>query len=199
MAFLINNNIEGLIFDLDGTLADTMPFHMKAWEYSSNIHGITFTSEFLKKHTGTPAWRIADILFEEQNVGGRISVDQFLKTKTEWFYKNQHKVKAIKPVSDIALKYYKHLPMAIGTGGHYEAVHRTLEVIGMKQYFDIVVTANDVSRHKPDPETFIKCAELMKIDPQRIMVFEDGDLGIEAAIRAGMTPVDVRGWYKSEW
>jgi HAD superfamily hydrolase (TIGR01509 family) len=89
--------------------------------------------------------------------------------------------------------------MAVGTGGHREAVERTLEVTGLKQYFDIVVTANDVTHFKPHPETFLRCAELMKTEPRFIEVFEDGDLGIEAAVTAGMVATDVRSWYDSSW
>ena len=61
------------------------------------------------------------------------------------------------------------------------------------------MTANDVLQHKPFPETFLKCAELMKIDPEFIEVFEDGDLGIEAGVRAGMKVTDVRSWFPSNW
>jgi HAD superfamily hydrolase (TIGR01509 family) len=70
---------------------------------------------------------------------------------------------------------------------------------GIRQYFDIVITANDVENFKPHPETFLKCAEMMHIDPQFIEVFEDGDLGIEAALEAGMQATDVRKWYDSSW
>jgi HAD superfamily hydrolase (TIGR01509 family) len=69
----------------------------------------------------------------------------------------------------------------------------------MRKYFDIVVTANDVEHHKPDPETFLKCADLMNIKPSFIEVFEDGDLGIEAALRGGMIATDVRSWYDSDY
>jgi HAD superfamily hydrolase (TIGR01509 family) len=89
--------------------------------------------------------------------------------------------------------------MSVGTGGHREAVERTLEVTGLRKYFDIIITANDVENFKPHPETFLKCAELMKIQPGFIEVFEDGDLGIEAAITAGMLATDVRTWYDSKW
>ena len=100
---------------------------------------------------------------------------------------------------DIVKKYHGILPMAVGTGGHREAVESTLEVTGLRKYFDIVITANDVKNFKPHPETFLKCAELMKIDPEFIEVFEDGDLGIEAAIAAGMIATDVRSWYDSDY
>jgi beta-phosphoglucomutase-like phosphatase (HAD superfamily) len=115
------------------------------------------------------------------------------------FYESQHLIKPIEQVADIVRKYFGKLPMAVGTGGHREAVERTLEVIGMRKYFDIVVTANDVEHHKPDPETFLKCADLMNIKPSFIEVFEDGDLGIEAALRGGMIATDVRSWYDSDY
>jgi HAD superfamily hydrolase (TIGR01509 family) len=89
--------------------------------------------------------------------------------------------------------------MAVGSGGHREAVIRTLEITGLRKYFDIIVTANDVDNFKPHPETFLKCAELMNVDPAHIEVFEDGDLGIEAARMAGMVATDVRSWYDSNW
>jgi len=89
--------------------------------------------------------------------------------------------------------------MAVGTGGHREAVERTLEITGLRQYFDIVVTANDVNAFKPDPETFLKCARLMNVEPRFIEVFEDAELGIQAARNAGMMVTDVRSWYNSNW
>jgi HAD superfamily hydrolase (TIGR01509 family) len=89
--------------------------------------------------------------------------------------------------------------MSVGTGGHRDAVERTLEITGLKKYFDIIVTANDVGSYKPDPETFLKCAELMKVDPPYVEVFEDSELGIQAAHNAGMIVTDVRSWYDSNW
>src|SRR5664280_1305041 len=103
------------------------------------------------------------------------------------------------PVVNIVKKYSGLLPMAVGTGGHREAVERTLEITGLREYFDIIVTANDVDNFKPHPETFLKCAELMKVDPEFIEVFEDGDLGLRAAEMAGMIATDVRSWYDSNW
>ena len=108
-------------------------------------------------------------------------------------------VKPIGPVVDIVKEYHGTLPMAVGTGGHREAVERTLEITGLREYFDIIVTANDVNSFKPHPETFLKCAELMEVEPEFIDVFEDGELGIEAAKKAGMNAIDVRSWYDSNW
>jgi HAD superfamily hydrolase (TIGR01509 family) len=122
-----------------------------------------------------------------------------MQGKLEEFNTIQHNVTPIEPVTALVQKYHGKMPIAVGTGGHREAVEKTLEIIGIREYFDIIVTANDVKNHKPHPETFLRCAELMNLDPSECEVFEDGDLGIEAARRAGMIATDVRTWYESNW
>jgi beta-phosphoglucomutase family hydrolase len=199
MLYDIKRGIKGLIFDLDGTLADTMPYHFKGWRIACQKFGAEIDTAFLRKHTGTPGWIIADEIINMCKLNGSVTIDQIMNEKLIEFYKDQHLVKPILPVVEIVKKYHNILPMAIGTGGHREGVERTLEITGLRKYFDIVVTANDVDNFKPHPETFLKCAERMKIEPQFIEVFEDGDLGIEAALEAGMTATDVRSWYDSSW
>jgi len=199
MKYDIKQGVKGLIFDLDGTLADTMPFHFNAWKMACQKYGAELDTDFLKKHTGSPGWIIAGEIIKQFGLNGNVTVDQIVDEKLIEFDKSQHLVKPIIPVFEIAKKYYGILPMAIGTGGHREAVERTLEIAGLRKYFEIVITANDVEKFKPHPETFLKCAELMKIDPADIEVFEDGDLGLEAATEAGMKATDVRSWYDSAW
>jgi beta-phosphoglucomutase-like phosphatase (HAD superfamily) len=199
MQYDIKPGIKGLIFDLDGTLADTMPYHFKSWKTACQKFGADLDTSFLRKHTGTPGWIIADEIIKNCNLNGSVTIEQIMDEKLIEFYKDQHLVKPIIPVVDIAKKYWGILPMAVGTGGHRQAVERTMEVTDIRKYFDIVITANDVENFKPHPETFLKCAELMKIEPEFIEVFEDGDLGIEAALNAGMVVTDVRSWYDSSW
>jgi beta-phosphoglucomutase family hydrolase len=199
MTYDIKPGIRGLIFDLDGTLADTMPLHFAGWQAACKKFGAKIDNAFLRKHTGSPGWLIAEEIIKENNLGDTVTVDQIVAEKLMIFSRDQHTVKPIAPVVEIVKKYHGILPMAVGTGGHREAVERTLEITGIRHYFDIVITANDVANFKPHPETFLKCAELMKVEPRYIEVFEDGDLGIEAAITAGMVPTDVRTWYDSNW
>jgi beta-phosphoglucomutase-like phosphatase (HAD superfamily) len=199
MQYEIKPGIKGLIFDLDGTLADTMPFHFRGWKIACKKFGADIEPAFLRKHTGSPGWIIASEIIKECNLNGNVSIDEIMNEKLKEFYKDQHLVKPILPVVEIVKKYHGILPMSVGTGGHRLAVERTLEITGLRKYFDIVVTANDVDNFKPHPETFLKCAEQMNVDPEFIEVFEDGDLGIEAAIKAGMVATDVRSWYDSNW
>jgi beta-phosphoglucomutase-like phosphatase (HAD superfamily) len=195
----IKPGVKGLIFDLDGTLADTMPYHFKGWRKACRKFGADIDTAFLRKHTGSPGWIIADEIIKKCNLTGSVTADQIIDEKLSEFYKEQHLVKPIEPVVDIVKKYYGKLPMAVGTGGHREAVERTLEITDLRKYFDIIITANDVDNFKPHPETFLKCAALMDVDPKFIEVFEDGDLGIEAALSAGMVATDVKSWYDSNW
>jgi len=199
MLYDIKPGIKGLIFDLDGTLADTMPYHFKGWQMASQKFGAEIDTAFLRKHTGSPGWIIAGEIIKKCGLDSSVTVEQIIEEKLITFYKEHHRVKPIIPVVDIVKKYHGILPMAVGTGGHREAVERTLEVTGLRKYFEIIITANDVDNFKPHPETFLKCADLMNLNPEVIEVFEDGDLGIEAALEAGMTATDVRSWYDSDW
>lgn len=195
----ITPGTKALIFDLDGTLADTMPYHFQAWQKACRRFGIEMDTAFLQSYTGAPGWKIAEAVIEQNGMSGKVSVNEIMQVKLDEFFTIQHLVTAIEPVAALARKYNGILPMAVGTGGHREAVEKTLEITGLSKYFDIIVTANDVERHKPDPETFLRCAELMGVEPRYCEVFEDGDLGIEAAKRAGMIATDVRSWYQSDW
>ncbi len=199
MQYDIKHGMKGLIFDLDGTLADTMPFHFKGWKTACQEFGADIDTAFLRKHLGTPGWIIAEEIIKKCNLNGSITIEQIMEAKFIEFYKVQHLVKPIIPVVDIVKKYFGVLPMAVGTGGHREAVERTLETTQLRKYFEIIITANDVENYKPHPETFLKCAAQMKIEPEFIEVFEDGDLGIKAALEAGMNATDVRSWYDSNW
>lgn len=176
MEYDIKPGVKGLIFDLDGTLVDSMPLHYDGWKKACDRFGAHIDPAFLKFHTGSPGWAIAAAIIEKSGLNGNVTVQQIMKVKLEEFYKVQHLIRPIEPVAELVRKYWGKLPMAVGTGGHREAVERTLQVTGMRKYFEIVVTANDVEKHKPFPDTFLKCAEMMMVDPQFIEVFEDGDL-----------------------
>lgn len=195
----ITPGVKGLIFDLDGTLADSMPWHYRAWQQACLRYGLVMDPHLLQALTGAPGWKIAEEVLRVNGMSGKIEALEILEVKMDEFISLQHNVRPIEPVTRLVCRYHGMLPMAVGTGGHRRAVEKTLEVIGLRECFDIIVTANDVTNHKPHPETFLTCARQMGLDPSACEVFEDGDLGIEAARRAGMIATDVRSWYTSDW
>jgi beta-phosphoglucomutase-like phosphatase (HAD superfamily) len=105
-------------------------------------------------------------------------------------------MKPVAPVVELVKEYHGKLPMAVGTGGYKRLSWKTLEILGLNQYFDILVSGEDVKHPKPHPETFLKCAARMEVNPEVCHVFEDGELGIQAAHAAGMMSTLVTGYYE---
>jgi HAD superfamily hydrolase (TIGR01509 family) len=103
-----------------------------------------------------------------------------------------HSVQEIKAVTDIVRKYHGKVPMAVASGGTRDIVDATLSAVGLHQYFDVIVAANDVVNGKPAPDIFLLAAEKMGVDAADCIVYEDGDPGIVAAKAAGMRVIDVR-------
>lgn len=187
---------KGLIFDLDGTVADTMPHHFLSWRKAVIPHGIDFNPQLFLEMTGMP--RKATIERLNDLFGTNMSVEEVGNAKSEYFETLVDTTKEVKIVAEVIRKYQQILPMSIGTGSTKYGAKRTLEVIGMDKYFDIVITCDDVEKHKPHPETFLKCAHLMGVNPKECLVFEDGVLGMQAAKDAGMMVIDVNDYYKLE-
>jgi beta-phosphoglucomutase-like phosphatase (HAD superfamily) len=190
----VNKKAKGLIFDLDGTLADTMPIHYIAWKNAAARYGIDFSPELFSELAGIPLY--PTVVKLNEIFGTNIDPKEMGDLKEAEFERNMHLTPEIKVVTDLVRKYHGILPMAVGTGGMRRLAVRTLEIIGMLDYFDVLVTSEDVQNYKPHPETFLKCAELMGIDPVDCEVFEDGILGIKAAETAGMMVVDVTQYYE---
>ncbi|NQU82269.1 MAG: beta-phosphoglucomutase family hydrolase, partial [Bacteroidetes bacterium] len=189
--------VKALIFDLDGTLVDTMPLHYKAWNQVFQRIGVNYPEELFLENAGLPAWKIADIVLQNAGVKKKFDPHVLSNQKFEIFNKLVPETKVIEPVADIVYKYYNTMPLSIGTGGHIATVELTLKHTGLDRYFDIIVTADDVSKHKPEPDTFLECARRMNTLPKYCQVFEDGDRGIEAAKRVGMMVTDVRPFLRT--
>jgi beta-phosphoglucomutase family hydrolase len=185
----------GLIFDCDGTLADTMPVHYKAWAAMLAPHGIEFPEQEFYALAGMPSTKIVQLLAAEQGVVVPDDViAQMVVEKEQDYLLTVTAVQPIGPVVEIASRYRGVLPMAVASGGHRWVVDKTLEAIGVTDWFDAVVGAEDTELHKPEPDVFLEAARRLGVEPVGCVVFEDADLGMEAARRAGMLGVDVRPW-----
>ncbi|HYH66483.1 MAG TPA: HAD-IA family hydrolase, partial [Urbifossiella sp.] len=181
----------GLIFDCDGTLADTMPAHYRAWTAMLGRHGIGFTEQRFYELGGVPTAQIIRILSAETGVPVT-DVDAMVAEKEAAFLAHIHAIQPLEAVVAVAAAYRGRLPMAVASGGYRDTITRTLDQLGVRGWFDATVTAEDTARHKPEPDVFLEAARRLGVPPAACVVFEDTDIGLEAARRAGMASVDVR-------
>lgn len=187
----LHQRYDGLVFDLDGTLADTMPTHYIAWSQSMAKHGIEFSEKRFYELGGVPALRIVKMLAEEQGIQLEEDVEVIAHAKEEYFISLAGEVQPITEVLSIAEAHRGLMPMAIATGSQTWMAEKILGSLGIMDWFGAVVGADQVTEHKPAPETFLLAAERIGIDPSRCHAFEDTQIGITAAQSAGMDVIDV--------
>jgi beta-phosphoglucomutase family hydrolase len=182
---------DGFIFDLDGTLIDTMPLHYRAWNEAMRRAGLPhkLDEDFFYSLGGVPASRVTDVF--AKRYGRKFGDDRILREKEALFAELQADAKIITPTVEFARRVAATYPIAVASGGPRKTVEQSLEISGLKSLFPIVVTADDVAYGKPAPDMFLRAARVMKVAPERCLVFEDAEPGIIAAKAAGMRWVRV--------
>ena len=182
-------NFGGLIFDCDGTLADSMPLYHRAWQRALAAHGATF--EFGWELFMSRAGMSTALTVEGLNAsfGTTLEVASIEARQHAEYLLLIDGVRPIDAVVAIAREYAGKLPMSVASGGSRPLVERTLELIGVRELFPVVVVAADVPKGKPEPDIFLLAAKRMGVAPERCLVFEDGVPGLVGAERAGMKSV----------
>jgi len=181
---------EGLIFDCDGTVVDTMPIHYAAWCSTTAKHGLEFPEDRFYALGGVSPFEVLRMLSEEQGV--EIDAEAVTFQKEARYMELIDDAGEIPEVMQIVREHHGKLPMAIASGGTHETVEGILQHCGIRHYFDAIVTSQDVQNPKPAPDTFLEAARRIKVAPEKCRAYEDADMGIKAIIAAGMEPIDVR-------
>jgi HAD superfamily hydrolase (TIGR01509 family) len=181
----------GYIFDLDGTLVDTMPLHFRAWAAAMREVGLRepLDENLFYALGGVPTRKVAELFATHYRL--TIDPDAVFHRKESLFLELQAEVRVIEPVAAIARRAAAALPVAIASGGPRPIVERSLEITGLAPLFPVVVTADDVTHGKPSPDMFLLAASRMGVAPADCLVFEDAEPGIRAAEAAGMRWVRV--------
>ncbi len=190
----IESSFQALIFDLDGTLTDSNPAHLKAWTQACKHFGLAYPRKQFYYFAGLPSIDIAEEIIRMHHKENMISPKALSDRKEETFDLLQDMVKPVPQTFSIVKHFYGKLPLAIGTGRSKSSTMGTLFHLGLTKYFDVIITADDVNKHKPAPDTFLECANHMHVAPEKCLVFEDAERGIKAAANAGMEILDVRSW-----
>jgi len=186
----VEPGVKGLIFDCDGTLADTMPLHLQAWCRTFEDYGLQCPESLIYQLTGMPADKIVGVY--NDRFGTTLDARRFAREKNRRAQKLLSRSRPHHPVVEVAAAFRGKLPMAVASGGSRQNVITTLQAIGLLDWFTTVITSDEAIAPKPDPAIFIEAARRLGVQRQHCQVFEDGDVGLEAARQAGMVAVDVR-------
>lgn len=182
---------KGLIFDMDGTLLDTMPYHVKAWETAAEQFEFPFNGEWLHSMGGMPSNKVVEKI--NDLTGKQLVPEEVVKVKQDAFDALGCKGEKIALTCDIVDAYFGKLPMAVGTGSQRDNALLLLKNAGITEKFHAIVTASDVEQHKPNPDTFLLAAKKMNVLAEACVVFEDTELGKQAAHAARMDCILVEG------
>lgn len=188
---LPEEGFDAVIFDLDGTLVDSMPVHFTAWCKALAKHNVSdiFPEDVFYAMGGRPT---KDIVTELNGEFG-LNLDPAIITqnKREAFLESLSEVVVIEEVVAFARRMRGKCPLGVATGGVRAVAEETLKAAGISDLFDEVVTANDVVLGKPAPDIYLETASRLEVDPRRCLVFEDAPPGILAAQAAGMQVITV--------
>jgi HAD superfamily hydrolase (TIGR01509 family) len=180
----------GIIFDCDGTLADSMPLHWRTWQIIAPRYGLSLSEERFYSLGGVPARDTVRTLSAEQGIA--LDPVAVAHEKEALYLTLIAHVEPINIVVNVARENYGKIPLAVASGGNRQVIEQVLDHLGIRHLFQAIVTNEDVARQKPAPDIFLEAARRIGVPPQFCRAYEDTDLGMQAIRAAGMEAVDVR-------
>jgi beta-phosphoglucomutase-like phosphatase (HAD superfamily) len=180
----------GIIFDCDGTLADTMPLHWRAWQVIATRHRLHLPQERFYSLGGVPSRDILKLLSTEQGIP--LDALAVAREKEAEYLPLIAQVEPINTVVGVARENHGRIPLAVASGGTRRIIEQVLEHLDIRHLFQAIVTSEDVVHQKPAPDIFLEAARRIGVPPRFCRAYEDTDLGMRAIRAAGMEAVDVR-------
>ena len=177
------------LFDCDGTIVDSMPLHYVAWKTAFSEWNCPFPEDLFYSWGGKPTREIIATLNEMHGLA--MPVEALAEHKEELYFKMLPQLKAIPEVMEIIEAEHGRIPFAVVSGGRRISVTKALSALHLMDRFDTIVGAEDYVNSKPAPDAYLVAAARLGVAPEDCLVFEDTDLGIQAATAAGMVSVRV--------
>jgi beta-phosphoglucomutase family hydrolase len=182
-------SFEAYLFDCDGTIVDSMPLHYIAWRKALAEWNCAFDEQLFYAWGGTPVAEIISLLNEQQGLS--MSVETVSSRKENSYRELLPRLQAIPEVLEHIDAQRGRIPFAVVSGSTRESVIASLVTLKLLDRFDTMVCAGDYQKGKPDPECFLLAASRLGVVPETCLVFEDTDMGIQAAAAAGMASVRI--------
>jgi HAD superfamily hydrolase (TIGR01509 family) len=182
-------NFRAYLFDCDGTIADSMPLHYIAWTRALSEWNCDFDEQLFYSWGGKPP---AEIIASLNEINGlQMPVEIVAARKEALYYDLLPRLRPVAEVLEHIEAQHGRIPFAVVSGSTRESVVNSLTALGLLDRFDIIVGSEDYARSKPAPDGYLTAAAILGVLPEECLVFEDTDLGIQAANAAGMASVRV--------
>ncbi|MEU4241379.1 HAD family phosphatase [Actinoplanes sp. NPDC026619] len=186
---LPDGDFRAYLFDCDGTITDSMPAHYRAWTTALGEWGASFPEDLFYAWGGRTVAEIIEDLNEQQGLA--MPVATVASRREALFQESLGEMQAVPGVLAHIEEAYQRVPFAVVSGSTRESVTASLTALGLLDRFPVLVCAGDYAKPKPDPEAYLTAAHLLSVPPADCLVFEDTDLGVQAAEAAGMAAVRV--------
>ncbi len=184
-------SFSALIFDCDGTLVDTDATHLMAFSKALTQRNLLMEEKWYLDRVGISATALLKA-YESEVARAPIDIPAVVAEHDRIYVQNLSLIHEVHWVASIAKMWKGKIPLSVASGGSRQNVRATLEIVGLWELFDHVVTADEVERGKPAPDLFLLAAQKMNVPPSKCVVFENSDEGLEGARRAGMGGIDIR-------
>jgi beta-phosphoglucomutase family hydrolase len=191
-----HGDFKAYLFDCDGTIADSMPLHYQAWKKALDEHNCEFSEQLFYDWGGVA---VADVIARLNKMHQlNMSITEVSDRKESFYLENLLQLQPIPAVVEHITANHGRIPLAVVSGSTRDSVSSSLTTLNLLDRFETLVCAGDYKKGKPDPEAFLLAAERLGVPPESCLVFEDADLGIQAATAAGMASVKVPSTRSSE-